>query len=534
MLKQRKVKNWAEPVNALLFLVLVMLILGVFFRFVNLDKKPYWHDETYTSLRISGYTKAQLIQQSEQGVFGIKDLLKYQYPNPEKNVINVVNSLAAEDTHPPFHVLITRFWMQWFGNSPAVARNLSAVISLLALPCIYYLCLELFNSPLTGWMAICLLAVSPFHVLYAQEARPYSLLGTTILLSSTFLLRAMRLNTKRSWYLYAVTLTLGFYSHLFFGLAAVGYGIYAIAVEKFRLTKKLSNYLLATCLGLLAFTPWILTVALNFSSFKSASSWISTQKLTLLGAIRIWFENISLSFVDLQVANYFHISKFSLYFLLIPILLLVGYAIYFLYVTTSKRTYLFVFTLIGVTALALIAADIILGGNRQTWPRYIVACYLGIELAVAHLLATKITAVSVSLQRQKLWQIVVVALISCGVLSCAVSSQAESWWNNYGGAFHLQASRVINLTPQPLLLGDRSAFMGAMPLVYLLDPKVKFQYIGSSLPQISSNVSDVFLFYPSEKLKTELKNQNYKLELLSKDNSSPLELWKVNYDANVS
>lgn len=526
MLQQRIAKS-TFSINWLLFLILVLLIMGIFFRFVNLDKKPYWHDETYTSLRISGYTRAELIQQvSERGVFDIKDLLKYQYPNSEKNVINVVSSLAAEDTHPPFHVLISQFWMQWFGNSVAVIRSLSAVVSLLALLCIYYLCIELFNSPTTGWVAICLLAVSPFHVLYAQEARPYSLLGLTILLSSTFLLRAMRLNTKLSWLFYATALTLGFYSHLFFILAAVGYGIYVVAAEG-RLSRKLINYLLATSLSVLAFTPWIVTVALNFSSFKSASSWISTQKLTLLGAIRIWFENITLSFVDLGVGSYFHLGKFSLYFLLPPILLLVGYAIYFLYITTSKRTYLFIFTLIGVTALALIAADIVLGGNRQTWPRYIVACYLGIELAVAHLLANKITAVSVNLHRQKLWRIVTLVVISCGVFSCTISSQAESWWNNYGGNFHLQAARVINLTPQPLLLGDRSAFMGAMPLVYLLDAKVKFQYIvESNLPQ-SNNFSDVFLFYPSEELKSELKNQNYKLELLHKDNSSPLELWKV-------
>lgn len=70
--------------------------------------------------------------------------------------------------------------------------------------------------------------------------------------------------------------------------------------------------------------------------------------------------------------------------------------------------------------------------------------------------------------------------------------------------------------------------MGAMPLVYLLDAKVKFQYmVESTLPQ-SDNFNDVFLFYPSEKLKSELKNHNYKLELLHKNNSSPLELWKVN------
>lgn len=43
-----------------------------------------------------------------------------------------------------------------------------------------------------------LIAVSPFHVLYAQEAREYSLWTVTILLSSAALLRAMRVKTKLS------------------------------------------------------------------------------------------------------------------------------------------------------------------------------------------------------------------------------------------------------------------------------------------------------------------------------------------------
>ena len=40
----------------------IFLVVGVFFRFANLDAKVYWHDETYTSLRISGYTVNETIK----------------------------------------------------------------------------------------------------------------------------------------------------------------------------------------------------------------------------------------------------------------------------------------------------------------------------------------------------------------------------------------------------------------------------------------------------------------------------------------
>ena len=78
----------------------------------------------------------------------------------------------------------------------------------------------------SSWMAIALMTISSFHVLYAQEARPYSLWTVTILLSSWVLLRALRLKTQVSWGIYAVTLALGFYTHLYSLFVSIGHGIY--------------------------------------------------------------------------------------------------------------------------------------------------------------------------------------------------------------------------------------------------------------------------------------------------------------------
>lgn len=53
--------------NKLEILFLTILILGLFFRFVNLGEKVYWHDETLTSLRIFGYTKTELVEEAFTG-----------------------------------------------------------------------------------------------------------------------------------------------------------------------------------------------------------------------------------------------------------------------------------------------------------------------------------------------------------------------------------------------------------------------------------------------------------------------------------
>jgi uncharacterized membrane protein len=73
----------------------------------------------------------------------------------------------------------------------------------------------------TAWLAVAIIAISPFQIVYAQEARPYSLFVMLILLSSAVLLGGMRLKTNSSWAIYAVTLVVGFYSHLLLEIVAI-------------------------------------------------------------------------------------------------------------------------------------------------------------------------------------------------------------------------------------------------------------------------------------------------------------------------
>lgn len=206
-------------------LLLVILVLGIFFRFFNLEKKLYWIDETYTSLRFSGYTEAEMRPRFSQGqVLLNEDMQKYKQFNPETTVFDTIKSLATEDPqHPPVYYILIRYWVQLFGNSISTIRSLSAILSLLIFPCLYWLCMELFNSPNVAWTAIAIVAISPFHVLYAQEAREYGLWTVTILLSSAVLLWAMRTKTKTSWILYTVTIILGLYTYIFTALVALSH-----------------------------------------------------------------------------------------------------------------------------------------------------------------------------------------------------------------------------------------------------------------------------------------------------------------------
>ncbi|WP_442945002.1 glycosyltransferase family 39 protein [Nostoc sp.] len=114
------------------FLIIFLLAMGILFRFFNLDGKVYWHDETYASLRISGYTKTEAKQQLfNNRVIGGESFTQFQGANPEKSLNDTIMSLAKQDPqHPPLYYIIARLWMEVFGNSVTAIRSLSACISL--------------------------------------------------------------------------------------------------------------------------------------------------------------------------------------------------------------------------------------------------------------------------------------------------------------------------------------------------------------------------------------------------------------------
>ena len=100
-------------------------------------------------------------------------------------VVPALNWLARIDQHPPLYYLLLHFWMR-IGDDPYSVRLLSALVSTLNVPVLYRLARRLAGWRV-GLLAATLLAFSPFHVQFAQEARMYALLC----LEATFLVWAV-------------------------------------------------------------------------------------------------------------------------------------------------------------------------------------------------------------------------------------------------------------------------------------------------------------------------------------------------------
>jgi uncharacterized membrane protein len=506
-----KLEQFHPRLDRLTFSLITVLLLGIGLRLVNLDGKVYWHDEAYTSMRVSGYVTDEVQQQVFNGqVIDVTALERYQLPNPERGTIDTIKTLALDDAqHPPLYYVLVRYWVLMFGNSIAITRSFSVLSGLLVLPAVYLLCQALFKSPFTSLLATTLVAVSPFHLLYAQEAREYAQWTLLILLSSWALLRALQVKTSLSWAIYSVALILSLYTYMLTGLVMLGHGIYVVAIDR----RRFIQYLLASLVALLSFAPWFWLVITTWSS--RGVNWTAVP-IPLLDLLKTW--GVSLERAFALTSGDFGFDTGLVYATLPLLLILVGYAFYQLCRETPIKTWWFVLTLIGSTALPLALPDLILGGQRSTSSRYLVPCYLGMQLAVAYLLSSRLSSRLVNGDRleKKFWQGVLAAVLLVSTGSCIQSVPADTAWNKVISYNNRAIANLVNASPQSLLITSSFGinFGNILALSHLLDPQVKLQLVqGASspdfmnVPQIPQGNGSVFLLDPTDQFRQAVEQQ---------------------------
>jgi hypothetical protein len=128
------------------FLLLGIVALGGFLRFYQISSKGLWLDEAFSVW---------------MGWQPLEEMLSW--------LVNI-------DQHPPLYYTLLHFWMA-LGDNAATVRALSALLGTLTIPVIYLLGRRLTDGDqVVGLLAALVLAISPFHVRFAQETRMYTLL----------------------------------------------------------------------------------------------------------------------------------------------------------------------------------------------------------------------------------------------------------------------------------------------------------------------------------------------------------------------
>lgn len=497
-----------------------LLLFGTYVRCADAGQKVYTVDEVRGLLRASGVTSKGFVASVYTGEPVVnRDLQKYQTASVDKPLGDALSAFANNPEHPPLYYLMMRFSLQLFQQA-AASRWLAIGFSLLLLPAIYWLCAELFapaaiRPAVVGHSVLALVAVSPFQVLLAQEARQYTVWALLAVVSSAFLLRSLKgsqnSNGGFSWVGYGVTATLGMYSHLFFTWVLVSHGLYVLLTEKLRLSQKLLRYLVVSVGISAAFFPWVWVVATRMETIAKTTKWASTYSDTLASRSVTWLHNLGIGFIDfgwrVRVDN--PVSYL--------ILALVAYSTYQLCRHTPRRVWLFVLLLMGVSSMAQVLPDVLHGGRRSLLPRYSLTAYLGIELAVGYAIAQVFDAqylahlntldpATIASRWQSfsrpLKRVLSIALILGGMLSSGLITQSLGWGKG-SSAFTTQASPIINQVSQPLVLSDVDHTY-ALSLVHQVSPDTRFILLNREqspdyaavIAQLPAN-SDFFLFAAS-------------------------------------
>ena len=122
------------------------------------------------------------------------------------------NAWDAAQFHPPLLYVLNFFIVKTLGENEFILRLLSLFAGTLGIA----LLLQLGKSLRQAWVGLfasVLLAFSPYHLHYSQDARHYALLMATSLLSYIFLIWAFKQSRWRYWFFYGLAVTVSLYTH---------------------------------------------------------------------------------------------------------------------------------------------------------------------------------------------------------------------------------------------------------------------------------------------------------------------------------
>ena len=397
------------------------IALGTLARFSGLENRLFWADEVVTSLRVSGYTiDGMKVRLLDGHAHTVAEVAAYQTPGKDATTANIVGSLAREDAqHPPLYYLCERMWVQMFGNEIRTRRSLSALFSCLALPALYWLSMELFASPLTGCIAVCLASLSPFLEVYAKQAREYSLWELLTICSSAALLRTVKQPRLGHAVFLLISLVMNAYTFLFGVFSTITAWIYVTLRERTLRSKSVVVISCVCILALASFTPWLLQIYLHRDRINEANAW-SAQPIPLVYLIAKIALNLGSTFYDLPLMN----IKATI--TAIPLFLLIAAGIWWFSRNAERGAKLFVASLVLPPLLFLLVPDLLTHTHRSSITRYLTPIYLALQLLIAAYLAHMITTKRLALIG------ICSAVLLLGYEARATTRQmyADIWWDN--------------------------------------------------------------------------------------------------------
>jgi len=485
-------------------LAALAIVVGSYTRIAHLGRELIFQDESDTALYVSGHDRTTYFASFDGRIHPADRVASFTRRDPRTNVVTVVRTLARDDPHhAPLFYALDRLAIDALGSSLAAYRFPSLVFGLLAIGLAFVFGKELLRSRLGGAVLASLVAVSPLHVLYARQAREYALFSCAVFASSTVLLRALERRTAGAWIAYAVVVTAGLYTDPIFALVLASQVLSAV-VSLARRPRALGGLALAAGTAFGVFIPWIVNAVIARDQISALMSWSETA-YPLRFAAEKWAFNFAAVFFDAEFANVRLIP-------LAGIAAAIGLgALVIVIVRGTPRVRAFVLPLTFVTVAVLVARDQFEGSHLATIARYLTASWIGLEIAVAAVLAAGLSAG----RRGALTAYAV--LVLAGAYSAVVDNHAVYWWNNINQFQYELVAQRIDADAHPLVIDqDNEDTMLGFSL-YLRPSDECLFFRGGTVPALPRSRS-AYLVEPSEALLADFQTR---LGYASKDVTPP-------------
>jgi uncharacterized membrane protein len=377
------------------WIYLIIVLLGIFLKFYNIDYRYFWYDEVCTVTQTSGVSYKEkiplnelknisyyhdLLHLNKQG-YTIGDQLKGQWNTPNLN---------------PLHYAILTFWHRIAGDKDISYRLLNVLLFLLTLPLLFYLVKLLFKSDLAGWIAISLFSVNGFFQYYTFEARYNILCLFLIILNQIMFLKAVRGSGYLWWAGYLLSGILCLYSSFLLGLIFVAHFIYIVFFER----KVFIPYLISTVIIFLGYLPWLISIINHQDQIFKSLAWHGTyganQNIFSLIFAQFYFVSYSFDLLDNYLeqvkmfVNHNLAGNYTFFIINLIIIVLLIFSAIYTYKKGERKLFVFILLFIIPQFLFFLISDLVRKTGMSLILRYNILNIIGFILFLVFLFKEKI------------------------------------------------------------------------------------------------------------------------------------------------
>jgi 4-amino-4-deoxy-L-arabinose transferase-like glycosyltransferase len=213
-------------------------------------KRPVWSGATLAVAVLTGLALALRLTQLDQSLFA--DEVYSYHDVAGRSLLGMLRAIHPPDENAPPLFFVLAWLSAKLGNPTVWIRLPSLILSTATIPITYLLGRETLGRA-AGLIGAAILALSPFTLYYAIEARPYASVACFVTLAALAVVKAVRTGELRWWVAYTLSAAAAAYSHYT--------GIFALAVlgvwSLWACRGHLRAPLIANAAAVLLYVPWI-------------------------------------------------------------------------------------------------------------------------------------------------------------------------------------------------------------------------------------------------------------------------------------